>query len=241
MAQAPVLTYSDSGTIDYTPSAATTAGTVVVLGDLIGVTFTDIAANVKGALSIEGIKKVPKTTAAWLVGLPVHWNSTGDPDGGTAGSGAANQLGNGVYMGLATIAAGSGDDYGYVAMNVVSAGGAAERASVTSTADGLTTGLIPAGRDVFVTVTSAGANNQISLPAGTVGDRIRILVGTTGCELISSVAADKVNEVVVGTTNELALTAESLVTCQYTKSGFWIATGVTKLGAAQAALVPDVL
>ncbi len=43
----------------------------------------------------------------------------------------------------------------------------------------------------------------------------------------------------VGATNELALTAEALYTCVYTKSGFWIVTGLTKLGAAQAALVPD--
>ncbi len=44
-------------------------------------------------------------------------------------------------------------------------------------------------------------------------------------------------------TAELALTAEALYTCVYTKSGFWIVTGLTKLGAAQAckelSLVPD--
>ncbi len=70
---------------------------------------------------------------------------------------------------------------------------------------------------------------------------IEILIGTTGCELISAVAADKVNEVVVGATNELALTAEALYTCKCTKSGFWIVTGETKLGARIAALVPDAL
>ena len=112
--------------------------------------------------------------------------------------------------------------------------------AVTATADGLTTGLITTGYN-FVTVTSANASHQISLPAGTVGQVLRILVGTTGCELISAVAADKVNEVTVGATNELALTAEALYTCVYTKPGFWIVTGHTKLGAAQAALVPDAL
>jgi hypothetical protein len=77
------------------------------------------------------------------------------------------------------------------------------------------------------------------LPAGFIGQVLRILVGTTACELISAVAADKVNDVVVGATNELALTAEALYTCVYTQSGNWIVTGLTKLGAAQAALVPD--
>jgi hypothetical protein len=103
---------------------------------------------------------------------------------------------------------------------------------------GATTGLIPAGAS-FVTVTCDNADKQISLPAGTVGDVIRILVGGTACELISAVVADKVNEVQVGATNELALTAEALYTCTYTKSGFWIVTGETKLGARIAALVPD--
>ena len=103
-----------------------------------------------------------------------------------------------------------------------------------------TTGLIPAGAS-FVTVTSDDANKSISLPAGVVGQKIDILIGGTGCELISAVAADKVNEVTVGATNELALTAEALYTCKYTKSGFWIVTGETKLGARIAALVPDAL
>jgi hypothetical protein len=110
--------------------------------------------------------------------------------------------------------------------------------TVTATTGGATTGLIPAGAS-YVTVTSDNADKQISLPAGFVGQVLRILIGTTACELISAVAVDKVNEVTVGATNELALTAEALYTCVYTKSGFWIVTGLTKLGAAQAALVPD--
>ena len=113
--------------------------------------------------------------------------------------------------------------------------------AVTATTGGGTTGLITAGYN-FVTVTSDSANKTISLPAAeTVGQEIRILIGTTGCELISAVATDKVNEVVVGATNELALTAEALYTCTCTKPGFWIVTGETKLGARIAALVPDAL
>lgn len=112
--------------------------------------------------------------------------------------------------------------------------------AVTATTGGGTTGLITAGYN-YVTVTSDSANKQISLPAGVVGQEIKILVGTTACELISAVAADKVNEVVVGATNELALTAEALYTCTYTKPGYWIVTGETKLGARIAALVPDAL
>lgn len=111
-------------------------------------------------------------------------------------------------------------------------------ASVTATADGLTTGLIPAGSS-FITVTSDDANKAISLPAGTVGDVIRILIGSTGCELWATTAADKVNDVTVGATNEAALTAENLYTCEYVATNKWVVVGKTKLGAIQAALVPD--
>lgn len=117
MPQTAATRYSSESAIDYTPAAAVTAGDVVVLGGIVGIAANDIAASTKGALEIEGVFKVPKTTAAWVVGLPVHWNASGDPDGGTAGTGAANQLGIGFYMGLATIAASSGDDYGYVTLN----------------------------------------------------------------------------------------------------------------------------
>ncbi len=113
-------------------------------------------------------------------------------------------------------------------------------AAVTATVGGGTTGLIPA-KSSFVTVTSDNADKQISLPAATIGDRIRILVGATACELISAVAAHKVNDVVVGATNEAALTATSLYDCQYVAANTWVVIGYTKLGAVQAALVPDAL
>ena len=235
MAQSPAFLHSDDDAVDYTPAAAKIGGDVVVSGGIVGVTATDLAASEKGSLAIEGIFQVPKITGAWVAGQPVYWNATGDPDSGDAGSGAANQLGNGVYMGIAVQAQASGDNTGLVILNAPMP---TTQAAVTATATGATTGLIPAGA-TFVTVTSANADHQISLPAGYIGQVMRILVGTTACELISAVAADKVNEVVVGATNELALTAEALYTCVYTKSGFWIVTGLTKLGAAIATLVPD--
>lgn len=240
MAQVPVISGRGDGSIDYTPGSAVTGGDVIVQGSIVGVAPIDIAANDLGALTVNGLQKVPKTTAAWLVGVPVHWNPTGDPDSGTAGTGAANQTGTGTLMGVAAIAAASGDDYGWVLLNARSSANSLVTQSVTATTGGGTTGLISAASS-YVTVTSDSADKQISLPAGTVGQEIRILVGTTACELISAVAADKVNEVVVGATNELALTAEALYRCQYTKSGFWVVTGTTKLGAAQSALVPDAL
>jgi predicted RecA/RadA family phage recombinase len=117
MAQLPANHYKADDYIDYTPGSAVTAGDVVVVGGFVGVADNDIAASVQGSLCITGIRKLPKTTAACVVGLPVHWNPTGDPDGGTAGTGAANQLGVGTYAGLATAAAASGDDYVNTSLN----------------------------------------------------------------------------------------------------------------------------
>jgi hypothetical protein len=116
----------------------------------------------------------------------------------------------------------------------------ASSGAVTATTGGGTTGLIPAGV-AFVTVTSDSADKQISLPAGTIGDRIMALVGATGCELIAVTAGDKVNDVTVGATNEAALTATNLYDCHYVATNTWVVVGYTKLGAVQAALVPDAL
>lgn len=120
MAQVPITTYADGCVIDYTPVGAVTAGDGVVINGIVGVATNDIAAGALGSLSVEGIKKTPKATGAWVAGMPVHWNPIGDPDNGTAGTGSANQLGVGTYMGLAVLAALSGDDYGYVNLNAPS-------------------------------------------------------------------------------------------------------------------------
>ncbi len=71
-------------------------------------------------------------------------------------------------------------------VSTVRAAGVQDNANnaVTATDGGGTTGLIPVGAS-FCTVTSASANHSISLPAATVGDRIWLQIGATGCELDS--------------------------------------------------------
>ena len=117
MPQTPALTYSDDGAIDYTPSSAVTGGDVVVLNGIVGIAVTDIDANEKGSLATEGLFKLPKTTAAVVRGLPIHWDPTGTPDSGDASSGAANQLGVGTYAGMCVEAAISGDNFAIVDLN----------------------------------------------------------------------------------------------------------------------------
>lgn len=114
-------------------------------------------------------------------------------------------------------------------------------AAVTATADGLTTGLIPATASI-VEITSDSADKQVSLPAAVDGKVLRLHSPTTGCELISAVAGDKVNNVVVGATNEAALAADVVYTLRYVASAEnWVMTGLTALGAVSGPVVPDAL
>jgi len=116
--------------------------------------------------------------------------------------------------------------------------------AVVPTVGGGTTGLIPANAQ-FIDVTSADATHQISLPAATIGKTIRGFVGTNGCEVISVVAADKINNVVVGATNEAALPASTFFVFTYTIANNWILTTYSLLGEVNVdgttPVVPDIL
>jgi predicted RecA/RadA family phage recombinase len=67
--------------IDYTPGADTPAGTVVVQGDLVGVTRVDLKAGQLGALAVEGVFDFPKATTAgtgFTAGQLAYWDNTND-------------------------------------------------------------------------------------------------------------------------------------------------------------------
>jgi hypothetical protein len=123
--------------------------------------------------------------------------------------------------------------HGHLKVGLVPAG-----PGVTATADGLTTGLIPDGSSVYA-ITSSVATKQISLPAAVVGTIIRLDIGATGCELISVVSGDTVNNVDVGATNEAALVATTSYTCYCTAANTWIMQGLTLLGAVETRVTPD--
>lgn len=176
MAQTPAKTYSSDGTIDYTPGSAVTGGDVVVLNGLVGVAVTDIAANTKGSLATEGLFKLPKTTGAMVRGLPVHWNPTGDPDSGTAGSGAANQLGIGTYCGILAEAAASGDDYAIVDLNASTNLLAVSAVTAAGSAQGDAAALSQ-GLNV---VTGADGTKGVKLPTAVPGMQVIVKGVTAG-------------------------------------------------------------
>jgi len=110
---------------------------------------------------------------------------------------------------------------------------------VTSTSDGLTTGLILSGSRT-VDVTSTNAANIITLPADVIGNVISIYTPSTGCELRTPASSNEtINNVDSDGTNELALAASSSFICECVAAGTWIVRGFDNLGADLAALVPD--
>jgi len=101
---------ADGSAIDYTPGADVAAGDVVVIGSNVAIAKTPIASGNLGALAVGGIYDGAKITGAVNLGDAIYWDATGDPVGGTAGSGAYTTTAAGnVYAGRAVKAAASGD------------------------------------------------------------------------------------------------------------------------------------
>lgn len=72
-----LTTYKQAGElIDYTPGADVSAGDIVVQSELCGQAVTDIAANTKGALRIEGVITAPKlSTDDVAIGNVLYWDA----------------------------------------------------------------------------------------------------------------------------------------------------------------------
>lgn len=95
--------------IDYTPGSAKSSGDVVVIGSLVGVCVTDIAANALGALAITGIYKVAKeaTATEFAAGAAVYFD--------VADNECNTDSGN-PWMGKAAYAAAATDTHVYVVL-----------------------------------------------------------------------------------------------------------------------------
>lgn len=109
MAQTPATFRQYGDTIDHTPGSAVTAGDVIVKGNMVTIAPVDIAANVLGAVATRGVFNVPKDNSDVSIGDTLYWNASGDPVGGTAGSGAFTKtVGSNKIAGTALEAAGTG-------------------------------------------------------------------------------------------------------------------------------------
>jgi predicted RecA/RadA family phage recombinase len=93
--------------IDYTPTADTPAGSVVVIGEIAGITKLDIAAGALGALHLVGVYNVEKASVAITLGAEVYWNGTQATNAATSGSGES--VTNNALLGIAIEAASAAD------------------------------------------------------------------------------------------------------------------------------------
>ncbi len=69
---------SDGSAIDFTPEADIAPGSVIVQGDLVGVTSRLIPANTTGGLAVTGIFDFPKAKGAGTaiaIGVQVYWHT----------------------------------------------------------------------------------------------------------------------------------------------------------------------
>ncbi len=100
MSQVPATRAAALGNnLDYTPpSTAVTGGDVLVIGTIPMIATGDIAVGRKGALATSGLFDVPKDGSTFADGDPVYWQPTGNPNGGTAGTGAASSTASGGYL-----------------------------------------------------------------------------------------------------------------------------------------------
>lgn len=97
-------------TLKYTPSAAHSAGDLIVVGVRVGVAKTDLANGVEGILEMTGVFTLPKVTGAITQGALVYWDADGNPVGGASGAGGLTTTASGnTLSGYAVEGADSGD------------------------------------------------------------------------------------------------------------------------------------
>ena len=95
--------------IDYRPTAAVAAGSVIVIADLVGIARLDIEANTLGSLAVVGVFDIVKAAGQIPSGSTVYWD---------AGAQKATLVsGSNHYLGKAIASAEDGDETVRVLLN----------------------------------------------------------------------------------------------------------------------------
>lgn len=74
----PAKFIQEGAALDYTPVADTPAGSVVVQGDLVGVTRVDLKAAQLGSIAVTGVFEFPKAVgvgSAIPIGTATYWDA----------------------------------------------------------------------------------------------------------------------------------------------------------------------
>ena len=95
--------------IDYRPTTAVAAGSVIVIADLVGIARLDIEANTLGSLAVVGVFDIVKAAGQIPSGSTVYWD---------AGAQKATLVsGSNHYLGKAISSAADGDETVRVLLN----------------------------------------------------------------------------------------------------------------------------
>jgi predicted RecA/RadA family phage recombinase len=206
MAQTPCVYRSIGDVMDYTPTNATLAGTVVLLGTtVVTIVPVDIPAAKKGATALRGIFNVPKDNSDVSDGDALYWDADGSPVGGTALSGAFTKTAStNVFAGIAIEDAGTttGDvdmvlrsidgtvpgAYGPMSVATVAVGGTAQ-ANANAIDVGFT--LVTGADDTAAIVLPAAAAGKVCVVANAVSNKI-LKVFPAAADTVNNAAANAV-------------------------------------------------
>lgn len=210
MAQATLRHSGD--TIDYKPtSASLAAGDVVVAGSMIGIAAKAIPVNTTGALHVKGVFAVVKDASTIAVFDRIYWNPTGDPVGGTAGTGAFTTTeAGGVFAGVAVSAAATGVASFDLRLNPTRSH--FRLSSATAAAAGSTNADATVIGEGFTLVTAADGTKGVKLPAPSPG---AICVVKNGAAAILKVYPGTGKKINGGTATTGALSMAANTSCVF--------------------------
>jgi predicted RecA/RadA family phage recombinase len=177
--------------IDHTPSGAdVVAGQVVVIGAHIGIAPVLIKDGKLGALDIGGIFDIVKVNGVTNDGAALYWDADGNPQGGTAGTGAATATSAGnTFLGFGIGATLAADET--VRIDVVGV------AAVTNTiqqpltnviTDPGNAGAIPVTDSGSVDIVTTGAQTRTLAAPTYVGQLLEISMKTDGGDCVITCA-----------------------------------------------------
>jgi predicted RecA/RadA family phage recombinase len=174
--------------IDYTPGSAVSVGDVVVIGTILGIAHQDIASGALGSLAIDGgiydVVKITGSISQWTL---VYWNATGDPVGGTAGTGAATTTaGSNNLLGIAIAAAGSSDTTVRILKLTPTTVYSPMANAITDPGTG---GAIPVTSSGYCPIVTAGSETRTLAAPSFIGQQLLLYIKTDGGTCVITVAS----------------------------------------------------
>jgi predicted RecA/RadA family phage recombinase len=179
--------------IDYTPSSAVSAGDVVVDNGLLLIAEQAVASGVEGSFAVRGEFDLVKVNGSMSVGAVVYWDDDGNPQGGTAGTGAVTTTStSNTPVGRVIAAAGATDEKVAVKLfdapsvtNTTTSVGP-DVAEITDPGDA---GAVPVTTSGTCMLVSAGAETRTLAIPTFIGQRLTLTMKTDGGDITLTAAA----------------------------------------------------